>query len=166
MSRILPELDRDSGVDFEGLLAPASVRILSDYVLANLLPDKHKQYLMQLPVSGDLFGHPAINQAEHPLVKDSRLKLNTARARGFIILDNIDDEASLTLSAELNADLCEKESASLNIEAIGRLIFDKLRVRRGYELDVDSLKLNDISLSTELGPRNEVKFSSGIEFRF
>jgi hypothetical protein len=161
-----PELDRDRGVNFEGLLAHTSARTLTDYVLANFLPDKQKPYLLELPVSGNLFGHLAIKNVEHPLIVDSRLKLNTASARGFIILDNIDDEAKLSLSAEINDDLYEKESASLKIEAIGRLIFNRLRIRRVYRNDIDRFKLNDVAISAELYPDNQVRFSVGIEFRF
>ena len=166
MTRLLPGLDRDKGVDFEGLLPTMSTRALSDYILASFLPEKHKQYMFQLPLSGDLFGHPSIRDEVDPVSVAPKLRLNTARAKGRLILDNIDDEAALNLYANINTDLYKKRSALLTIEAVGRLVFDKLKVRRAYQLDIDSLKLNDVSLIAELCSDDEVRFSAGVEFIF
>ena len=153
MANIISGLNMDRGVQIEGLLDSTSVRHLADYVLANFVTGIHKER-HYVPVLGDLYGYRASKLGNYS--PDAKLKLNTAPVIGRFLINNSREQASLGLFADLNDDLAQKESASLRIKSLGRMIFERVDVYKKYESVMSALDLDDSFIWTELQPDKRV----------
>ena len=147
----LAGLDRDMGVYFEGMLDPSSVRDLSDYVLSSFLLKSKRPDLLLFPVEGDLFAYPEKNQEDQSFTPDSRIKLNIAPVLGRIVIFN-----------NIN-----KEPTPFPVDRLGVLgWYEEVSVRREFTSILSLLKLDDVSISTELQPDRQVKVIVGVEFQY
>lgn len=152
MSGEVAGLDRDWGVHFIGEIDASTVSRLSEFLLRDFSFKRIQRVLAQITVEGDIFGHPAINLNTQPTDDDSLIKLNTAPILGRVVINKS----------------VYKEPDPLHLEALGLLAWNdkEVSVEGKYQSIMPLLKLDDVLVSAELQPDQQVKLQVDIEFRY